>query len=352
MFGGTDMDKEYTVMSLFAGVGGICKGFKRAGANIIWANEIDKFACETYRLNMNTTELVEGDIHCIESNNIPDIDILTAGFPCQAFSIAGYQKGFKDDRGNLFFETLRMINAKKPKAFLLENVKNLISHDKGKTFQIILKALRQNGYYIKYKVLNSIDYGNVPQNRERIYITGFREKEFYDRFKFPGPIPLAYKINNIINLNEKKNDRYYYTEKSKHYKILKQSIVKQDTIYQLRRIYVRENKSKVCPTLTANMGTGGNNVPLIKDNHGIRKLTPEECFKFQGYPGIILPANISDSQLYKQAGNSVTVTVIERLAKNIINALEGKECINDKYYLKDKKIPEQQFQISFDLSHI
>jgi DNA (cytosine-5)-methyltransferase 1 len=344
------MDMKYTVASLFAGVGGICKGFEKAGADIIWANEIDKFACETYRSNMKTTKLIQGDIHCIESDHIPDIDILTAGFPCQAFSIAGYQKGFNDDRGNLFFETLRIINEKRPKVFLLENVKNLTSHDKGKTFQIILKALKQSGYYVKYKVLNSMNYGNIPQNRERIYIVGFRNKNFFDKFKFPNHIPLTYKISDIINFNEKQDDKYYYKENSKHYKMLQESIEKQETIYQLRRIYVRENKSKVCPTLTANMGTGGNNVPLIKDDFGIRKLTPRECFKFQGYPDIILPKNISDSQLYKQAGNSVTITVVERVANNIIHALDEKECINVEYNIFDRKIINKQpYQISFDL---
>ena len=142
---------KYTVASLFAGIGGICKAFENSGANVIWANEIDEYACQTYRLNMQETELIEGDICDIDEATLPDFDILTAGFPCQSFSIAGYQKGFNDDRGNLFFETLRFINAKKPRAFLLENVKNLVSHDHGKTFRIIMESLKNSGCLIKYR---------------------------------------------------------------------------------------------------------------------------------------------------------------------------------------------------------
>ncbi|MFR1836423.1 MAG: DNA cytosine methyltransferase, partial [Turicibacter sanguinis] len=140
------------VASLFAGVGGICTGFKNAGADVVWANEIDPYAAETYKLNMPNTNLVVEDIHKINTSEVVDFDILTSGFPCQAFSIAGYRKGFEDERGNLFFETLRFIIDKQPKAFLLENVKNLVSHDNGKTFEIMKEALISNGYHIKYQV--------------------------------------------------------------------------------------------------------------------------------------------------------------------------------------------------------
>jgi len=318
------MKKQLTAISLFAGVGGIDIGFKRAGVETIWANDYDKNACITYRANFSN-ELVEGKIEDIKSEDIPDTDIVLFGFPCTSFSIAGYRKGFDDEHtGHLFFEALRVIKAKQPKAFLLENVKNLISHDKGKTFRIIKDALEDAGYYFRYQVLNGMEYGNVPQNRERIYVVGFKEKELCDKFYFPHPIPLTKTIHDITNPSEKKEEKYYY-ENSKYYPMLKEEMTNRDTVYQLRRVYVRENKSGVCPTLTANMGTGGHNVPLIVDDFGIRKLTPRECFLFQGFPEDFVLPDIADSHLYKQAGNSVVVTVIERIANNIVSVLEGKE---------------------------
>lgn len=327
------MNKKYKVASMFAGIGGICLGFKRAGADIVWANEIDKYACITYRENFGDSYLVEGDIHDINVEDIPDFDILTSGFPCQAFSIAGYRKGFEDERGHLFFETLRIIKGKRPRAFLIENVKNLVSHDSGKTFRIIHDALKEAGYYIRYKVLNSMEYGNVPQNRERIYIVGFLNKEECDKFYFPEPIPLTKTIDDIVNKKIKKDDMFYYDSSSRYYDMLSESVVKEDTVYQLRRIYVRENKSNVCPTLTANMGTGGHNVPLIKDKFGIRKLTPKECLLFQGFPNDFkIPQNVSNAQLYKQAGNSVTVPVVERIASNMIFVMKEYDKNNKNVY--------------------
>ena len=321
-----------TAISLFAGVGGICLGFKNNGVDIIYANDFDKYACETYRCNFSHT-LVEGDISKIKSEDIPYGDILLGGSPCQSFSIAGYRKGFNDERGNLFFEYLRILVDKQPKAFLFENVKNLTAHDRGKTFSIMLDAFQQNGYFVKYQVLNSCDYGNVPQNRERIYVVGFKDENMCRQFHFPDAIPLTRKIKDIIDQSKKADDRYYY-DKTKYYDtMLKDVVTNKDTIYQLRRVYVRENKSNLCPTLTANMGTGGHNVPLIRDDFGIRKLTPKECFLFQGFPeDYILPKNMSDCHLYKQAGNSVSVPVIERIAKNVIAVLKGQK-IDDEFKL-------------------
>lgn len=313
---------SYKTASLFAGVGGICLGFKNAGAKIIWANEMDKWACTTYRNNFSHT-LIEDKIENIDAHTVPDIDILTSGFPCTSFSIAGYQRGFEDEKsGHLFMETLRIIKAKQPRVVFLENVKNLVSHDKGNTFKVIQEALIDAGYHFKYKVLNSMDYGNVPQNRERIYIVGFKNKIECKRFDFPDPIALTTTIQDIINSKEQKDSKFYYNH-TKYYPMLLESMTNPNTVYQWRRVYVRENKSNVCPTLTANMGTGGHNVPLVIDNYGFRKLTPRECFSFQGFPEEYkLPDNIANSHLYKQAGNSVTVPVIQRIAQNIIKVLK------------------------------
>jgi len=308
------------VGGLFAGIGGIELGFKKAGFEISWANEIDKNACITYRLN-HKHKLFQKDLHTLKTNEVEKIDILTGGFPCQAFSIAGHRKGFNDDRGNVFFEILRFIDDIEPKILFLENVKNLIGHDNGNTFKIIKNELEKRGYYLKYKVLNSCEYSNIPQNRERIYIVGFKNKDVYDNFEFPKPIKLTKKINDLID--DESEEKYYY-KKSILYKQLKDEITNPNTVYQWRRKYVRENKSQLCPTLTANMGTGGHNVPLIIDKKDIRKLTPRECARFQGYPdNFILSSTLASSHLYKQVGNSVTVPVIQNIAMQIKKALNN-----------------------------
>jgi len=316
------MNNGIKVASLFAGIGGICYGFKQAGAEIVWANELDKDACKTYRHNFGNDYLVEGDIKEVDPNDIPDIDILNGGFPCQAFSVAGYRKGFDDERGNLFFEITRILEVKRPRAILLENVKNLEGHDHGNTFKVIKEQLELLGYHVHHKVMNTMEYGDVPQNRERIYIVGFLSKEAYNKFQYPEAIPLTKDIHDVIDVTDRKALGLYY-ENSKYYPELKKTMTKKDTVYQWRRVYCRENKSNVCPTLTANMGTGGHNVPLILDDYGIRKLTPEECVGFQGFPECFtFPDTISNASKYKQAGNSVSVPVIKRIAENMIEAMK------------------------------
>lgn len=329
--------EKYSADAFFAGVGGIELGFKETGKfRIVYANEFDKNACKTYTENNPDTPLDNRDIHAVKAYEIPDANVIMGGFPCQAFSIAGYRKGFEDDRGDLFFEMLRMINAKHPRIVFIENVKNLVSHDHGNTFKVIREALVENGYYIKWKVLNSKDYGNVPQNRERIYVVGFINKADYDAFTFPKPIRLTKTIHDIIDFHNKKDEKYYYRKgKQPFYDKLVPAITSQDTIYQWRRQYVRENKAGVVPTLTANMGTGGHNVPLIlTDTNEIRKLTPKETFNAQGYPSDFKLPNIANGQLYKQAGNSVVVPVIHRIAEQIVNALDNN---NDTHEFNEPK---------------
>lgn len=337
----SETQKKYNIAAFFSGVGGIELGFEQTNEfRVVYANEFDKYARETYSLNYPYTKLDARDIHNVPADEVVDqdgndnIDIVVGGFPCQAFSIAGYRKGFEDDRGDLFFELLRIIEAKKPKAIFVENVKNMVSHDHGNTFKVIREALTENNYFIKWKVLNGKDYGNVPQNRERIYIVGFDNKEAYDLFEFPEEIELTTSLRDIIDFGDKKDELYYYREgKQRFFDELKLTMTSQDTVYQWRRQYVRENKNGVVPTLTANMGTGGHNVPLILTDSGeIRKLTPKETFNVQGYPkSFKIPENVSNGQLYKQAGNSVVVPVIKRIATNISKALNesnGKSQLN------------------------
>jgi len=335
---------QLSVGSLFAGIGGICMAFNNEGYMIKWANEFDAKACETYRYNFKHL-LYEQDIREIKHpEKLGYVDVITSGFPCQAFSIAGYRQGFQDQkgRGNLFFETARFIEAIQPKAYLLENVKNLVSHDKCRTFTIIRDTLtKQLNYSFIPFILNSKDYGNVPQTRERIYIVGFKDeghiattlnenvmknlpldKKIYSaRFVIPEKIKLLKTIEDIIT--KKTVDRaYYYLTSHPYYSKLKQELVREDTLYQWRRVYVRENKNNLCPTLTANMGTGGHNVPLVKIGNKIRKITPEECLAFQGFnPNFSFPSKLANSHRYKQVGNSVTVPVVQRIALNIKKAL-------------------------------
>lgn len=321
---------KHNCASFFAGVGGIDLGFENVGFKIKYANEFDAKAIHTYELNSDLK--VDGrDIHEVADEIVKGemtldnhIDIFLAGFPCQAFSIAGYREGFDDKkgRGNLFFEVMKIAQVVKPSVMFLENVKNLVSHDNGKTFRIIRETLESEGYHLKYKVLNSMEYGNVPQNRERIYIVAFKDAEKAERFRFPFPVKLERQLQDVLNYETKEDDRFYYTDRFLHYDQIKEEIKNKDSVYQWRRVYVRENKNHVCPTLTANMGTGGHNVPLIFTDFGIRKLTPRECFNLQGYPQEYqLPTDVAMSCLYKQAGNSVSVSVIERIAKEILKVL-------------------------------
>lgn len=320
----TPNNYSFKFIDLFAGIGGFRIALQNVGGKCIYTSEWDEGAQITYRANFG--EVPFGDITSeVTKNYIPEgFDILCAGFPCQAFSIAGYQKGFHDTRGTLFFDLEKIIETKRPKVVFLENVKNLVSHDKGNTFKIILEILEKKlGYKTYTKVLNSATHANVPQNRERIFIVAFDEKqvENHKYFEFPNEIPLTKTIHDILE-KEKQPELYYYKKEHPYYPELKRTMTSKDTIYQWRRVYVRENKSNLCPTLTANMGSGGHNVPLVLDDYGIRKLTPKECFAFQGYPvdTYVLP-KIANSKLYMQAGNSVTTTLIESIANQIIKVL-------------------------------
>ena len=319
----TPENYAFKFIDLFAGIGGFRLALQNIGGKCIYTSEWDNAAKKTYRENFG--EIPFGDITKDSTKKyIPNkFEILCAGFPCQAFSIAGNRKGFADTRGTLFFDVEQIIEKHRPKVVFLENVKNLISHDNGKTFETIVEVLEQKlGYKTYSSVLNSMTHANIPQNRERIFIVAFdpEQVEKHNNFKFPAKIELTKNIHDILEKG-KQEDKYYYPKDHKYYPKLEKTITSKDTVYQWRRVYVRENKSNVCPTLTANMGTGGHNVPLIKDNYGIRKLTPRECFSFQGYPQNYILPNLANSKLYMQAGNSVTTTLVERIANQIMDVL-------------------------------
>ncbi|WP_298765108.1 DNA cytosine methyltransferase [uncultured Polaribacter sp.] len=319
----TPKNYKFKFIDLFAGIGGFRLALQNLEGKCVYTSEWENAAKKTYQKNFG--EIPFGDITKDRIKNyIPEnFDILCAGFPCQAFSIAGNRKGFADTRGTLFFDVEDIIAKHKPKVVFLENVKNLVTHDKGRTFKTIIEILEKKlGYKVYSKVLNTMTHANVPQNRERIFIVAFDPKQVtnYSEFKFPDKIKLTKTIHDVLEKG-KQDEKYYYSKNHQYYPELEKVMNSRDTVYQWRRVYVRENKSNVCPTLTANMGTGGHNVPLIKDDYGIRKLTPRECFSFQGYPKNYVLPNLSNGKLYMQAGNSVTTILIERISNEIIKVL-------------------------------
>lgn len=311
-----------TVASMFAGIGGICLGFKQAGFDIIWANEKDRAACNTYRYNLGNVWMRECDIKSVYAADIPDMEVLTAGFPCQPFSIAGKQEGFCDPRGNLFFEIARVVDAKHPKVIFLENVSNLIEHDNGRTFLVIYNSLVRFGYFVKYRVMDAHLYGNIPQPRSRIYIVAFNDINLCNSFKFPEEVKLTCTINDIINRHEKKHDIYYYQSGSKVIEKYGNQIKDSNYVYRISDKGLIRVREHFCPTLTANMGTYPDRVPIVCDDFGIRRLTLRECLDFQGFPqDFRFPNTITIHDAYKQIGNSVCVPVIKRIATNVFQTL-------------------------------
>lgn len=315
---------QLTLIDLFAGTGAFSYAFHKTGKVITtFANDILDSSEQIYNLN-NDIKLTKKDLINIDINDIPKADIITAGFPCQPFSIAGNKQGFNDVRSNVFWKILEIIKEKEPKIVILENVKNLQTHNNKNTFKIIRENLENLNYFIKYEILNTAKISGIPQNRERIYIICFKDKTIYNKFEFKFE-----KIKNepIINFLETTiEDKYYYNNSVKIYDELKKTIdknIKDNIVYQYRRYYVRENKNNLVPTLTANMGTGGHNVPIILDDKGIRKLTPKECFNLQGFPNDYKLPSISNSALYSLAGNAISIPVISLIANQLVNILEN-----------------------------
>lgn len=307
------------VASMFAGIGGICQGFKQVGAELVWANEIDKWACETYRHNFGSSCLCEGDVRTQNVVKIPDFDILTAGFPCQPFSIMGKQQGFVDPRGTMYFEILRIIDVKRPPMVLLENVKNLVQHDNGRTFLTIYNTLAERGYVVKYAFLGAHTHANIPQYRDRVFIVAFLDYDKLERFSFPDETPLTKAINDVIDRNAMVNKTNYYNISNKYYEILNKRMTDNTAIYRIDDSGVATRAWNICPTLKANMGTYPDRVPLVRDNYGVRKLTVRECLDLQGFPAEYSMPGIPLNEQYKQLGNTVCVPVVRRIAESLVH---------------------------------
>lgn len=302
------MNTKFTFIDLFAGIGGIRLGFESIGGRCVFSSEFDEDACKTYEANFN--EHPKGDITKIPSEEIPDFDILLAGFPCQAFSIIGKKEGFSNETcGTLFFDIERILRDKKPRAFLLENVKNLTAHDGGKTFSIIKKHLEALGYHVYYKVLNAINYG-VLQNRERLIIVGFLDNV---KFSFPAPRPCTTTLSDVLETNV---DKKYYVKDS-----IKASRLARLKNKNYPKPYIsHENMSgSITPhpyASTLRAGASANYI-LINDE---RRPTEREMLRFQGFPDsykIVLPY----SKVKKQCGNSVAVPLMMAVAKQMQIAL-------------------------------
>lgn len=310
--------KGMTFIDLFAGLGGFRLALESLGAKCVYSNEWDKAVIEVYKENFG--EVPEGDITQVDENSIPNHDILCAGFPCQAFSISGKQKGFEDSRGKLFFDVARIVKAKKPKIVFMENVKNFAKHDNGHTLEVAQKTMEELGYTFYQKILNSVDFG-IPQNRERLYMVCFRNDMLVSKFEYPKPFKLTRHVQNFLIDNEamvkdlyvERPDTYFNGREDNIYsdKPIRLGIVNKGG--QGERIY---SVKGVAITLSADGGgvfsrTGGY---LI--NGKTRKLHPRECARIMGYPDTY---KISDNfnQAYKQLGNSVVIDVLQLIAVKI-----------------------------------
>lgn len=314
--------QKFKMIDLCAGTGAFSYAFETTNkVDIVFANDIEQSSKLIYDANFNH-KLTIKNICDIDVKDIPQHDILTAGFPCQPFSIAGKQKGFDDPRSNVFWKILEIVKFHNPKCIILENVKNLVSHDNGDTLKTIITSLEKEKYHILYKVLNTSDITVIPQHRERIYIICVKDKNIFNNFNLDFPNLIKQKISNML-IKEKMDNKYYYNKvENKIHKMVIDAVTKRETVYQFRRIYVRENKNNECPTLTSNMGSGGNNCPIILDDYGARKLLPRECFNFQGFPQTYILPNLCDGKLYKLVGNAVSVPVIKLIADRLINELK------------------------------
>ena len=315
------LNGKLKLVDLCCGVGGFSLGLSKYATSVYGA-DICKYAKKVYDLNHeNKMNII--DLNVVDIESIPDCDIITCGFPCQSFSISGKRQGFEDQRGNVFFSIMKIVNVKKPKYIIFENVKNLLTHDNGNSLKRILETIDESGYLCKYKLFDTAIHTKLPQHRERIYFICFRKdlKNEYKKIDMNSIVP----TNNLFSIEEMLEedvpDKYYYSLndtnnmkiKDTIYQTIVNGVTKPFVVYQYRRGILRENKNDVCPTLVAIMGAGGHNIPIILDNHGIRKLTPTECFKLQGYYGDL--PNIANCHLYKLAGNMITITIAKKLGR-------------------------------------
>jgi len=300
--------KRYKTIDLFAGAGGIRLGFEAYGCQTVFSSEWDKAAQTVYEANFG--EKPFGDINEIEPKDIPDHDILLAGFPCQAFSIAGKGLGFADKRGTLFFNIEAIIKEKMPRAFLLENVKRLISHDKGNTFKVIITSLKDLGYAVHYKVFNTLDF-EIPQKRERVFIVGFKENI---QFSFPEPPGFYRPLSEFLDKDVPES--YFVPERIKEKRV--KALKKAPPVPSIWHENISMNISPLPYSCALRAGANANYLLV----NGERRLTVGEMFRLQGFPEDFI-INVSYAKARKIAGNSVTVPVVKAIAGEMIKSLDN-----------------------------
>lgn len=325
--------KSLKAGALFSGIGGFCLGFNRHKIETSWAIEKDANANATYRANSLGTRLISDDIRNVSvvGNELEPVDVLHAGFPCQSFSQAGERRGFEDERGQLFYEIIRIINEfkdRKPPLLVLENAPYLLYGEGGAWFLEIQKAIQKAGYWFRKTNCAELDVSTttkVPQQRNRLFMVALSVDHFRSgRFKFPGVrTEPSLPLEAFIDFEGEKDDSYYLDLNNRYYKLIESKQNNYRCVYQLRKYMVRSKEPGICPTLTANMGQGGHNVPFIWDRKGLRKLTEYECLRLQGFPeSFEFPAELSRPSRYQQIGNAVSVPVAEKLAEAVRTKFE------------------------------
>ena len=329
--------RPITAACLFAGMGGFCVALKRAKIQAIWANEADEHAVKTFKENHRKVRMIPGSVTelKVKDDKLEPVDILTAGFPCQSFSQAGARSGFDDEqgRGKLFFQIprlLREFGKRRPKILLMENVPHLMWGGSGQWFETVLNEIRLAGYWFgrsNCKILNSADTGETPQNRERLFMVAMSSAAFgCNSFAFPNSATESLPpLCDFIRRNRKAPEDHYLPPDNRYCKAISHELAngKSDSICQLRRSYARISRPGECPTLTANMGGGGHNVPFIRDRWGIRRLTVDECLALQGFnKDFRFPESVPETDRYKQIGNAVTPATANQILAECARTLK------------------------------
>ena len=326
--------KSYTCGGLFAGIGGFCFGFEDAGFETLWCNDLSKEAGSAYLRNFDDAHFINSDVKSLNAmRDLSQVDVLHAGFPCQSFSAAGFRLGFEDPRGQLFFEIVRLLKEwgeQRPKVLVLENSPHLKDGEGGAWFRTVQTEIQRAGYWFTSSnafVLDTREHGGLPQRRKRLFMIAVNQ-DFADF----NPIDLSgieperqMNISDLIRLDET-DDYYYLNEDSKYAHMIKKQVTNEDPyqLYQLRKYFVRVPEKGVCPTLTANMGLGGHNVPFVQDGGRMRKLTERECLDLQGFPQTFeFPTEMSMSKRYELIGNSVSPVISRVIAKKVNRFLSG-----------------------------
>ena len=318
--------------ALFAGIGGFCLGFEQAGFKTSWAVEVNAHAAMTYRANLPGTRLLESSVETVsvERDELEPVDVLHAGFPCQSFSQAGERRGFEDPRGKLFYEITRIANEfgpKRPKVIVLENAPFLRYGEGGAWFLELQKEIRKAGYWFRAEncaELTTNELTSLPQQRTRLFMVALSMDHFRSgRFDFPSEHNTeSKKMRRYIDFDGHVEDEYYLPDENRYAQMISKAVTNRECLYQLRKYEVRPKEPGVCPTLTANMGLGGHNVPFIMNGRGLRKLTEYECLSLQGFPPTFsFPDHVPRAKRYIQVGNAVTVPVAKLIADRVRDRL-------------------------------